>query len=528
MKKVLIMMMCVIMVVCFMPTVAMAGEGDNPTVDVGTFDDLKTALKNAGAAHSGNTTINITADIEVPDGATWDPIYVDGYNGAGVVTVNGNNHTISGLKAPLFLGGYAGKSGIVINGLTIDDFNFEGLSWKDSLGKDYVGLGAFISNVDSMAIISLTDCHLINSNINSTGDTRVGGLIGWTAGYNNPNDGPVDTYINVTNCSVENTNITAAGAVGAIIGHAGNNPATYHTIQGCTVTGCTLYSTDNGGWRVGVVVGTANVGQVTIEGITESGNTLTQTGKTAPEHSNLYGRFVPGNTGFMVIDGTIITDVSALDPVAMVDGVYYGTLADAINKAGDNGTIKLLKDATFDWGGNSYGNSGALVLRNKVIKGATGTETITFKGYGSANPIKDLTLSNIIVKDETVGDNESAWEHGYLEFDNLQADGVTFVDSIQTNGSCTLNNCTFNNTVNGWYHAWVNSGSSTFTNCVFKGTRAVKIHEAYGSEVSSVTVDECVFGPLSEKPGVVIGDLNNDTTVTSLDKGTQPFVVCDG
>ena len=55
---------------------------------------------------------------------------------------------------------------------------------------------------------------------------------------------------------------------------------------------------------MGVVVGTANVGELTINNITESGNTLTQTGKTAPAgQSNLYGRFVPGATGKLIIDG---------------------------------------------------------------------------------------------------------------------------------------------------------------------------------------------------------------------------------
>ena len=58
-------------------------------------------------------------------------------------------------------------------------------------------------------------------------------------------------------------------------------------------------------WKIeiGVVVGTANVGKLTIKNITESGNTITQTGKDAPKHSNLYGRFVPGTTGELVIDG---------------------------------------------------------------------------------------------------------------------------------------------------------------------------------------------------------------------------------
>ena len=68
-----------------------------------------------------------------------------------------------------------------------------------------------------------------------------------------------------------------------------------------------LTSTDDGGWRVGVVVGTANVGEVTITGTTSSGNTLTQTGKTAPAgQSELYGRFVPGDTGKLTINRTAV------------------------------------------------------------------------------------------------------------------------------------------------------------------------------------------------------------------------------
>lgn len=89
------------------------------------------------------------------------------------------------------------------------------------------GIGAFINNVDSMPKIELDNCHLTNSAITSTGGARVGGLIGWTSGYNNPNDGPVDTYITVKNCSVENTEITAKGSVGGIIGHAGWQPRNF-------------------------------------------------------------------------------------------------------------------------------------------------------------------------------------------------------------------------------------------------------------------------------------------------------------
>ena len=269
-------------------------RGTKPVVM--TTAELRATLTAFTSAGSGDNVIEIGKDIVLKEGETWVPAKVDGYHGAGVVTVLGNGHKISGLNAPLFAGGFAGNSGIVVKDLTLD-----GVKINDATSDQ--GIGAFVCNVDSMPKIELDNCHLTNSGMISTGGARVGGLIGWTSGYNKPDDGPVDTYIKITKCSVEGCTISAKGSVGGIIGHAGSNPATFHTISDCTVKNCVLTSTADGGWRVGVVVGTANVGKLTINNITESGNTVTQTGKTAPEHSNLYGRFVPGNDGKLVIDG---------------------------------------------------------------------------------------------------------------------------------------------------------------------------------------------------------------------------------
>ena len=269
-------------------------RGTKPVVM--TTAELRATLTAFTSAGSGDNVIEIGKDIVLKEGETWVPVKVDGYHGAGVVTVLGNGHKISGLNAPLFAGGFAGNSGIVVKDLTLD-----GVKINDATSTQ--GIGAFVCNVDSMPTIELDNCHLTNSEMISTGGARVGGLIGWTSGYNNLNDGPVDTYIKITKCSVEGCTISAKGSVGGIIGHAGSNPATYHTISDCSVKNCDLTSTDDDDWRVGVVVGTANVGKLTINKITESGNTITQTGKTAPGHSNLYGRFVPGTTGKLVIDG---------------------------------------------------------------------------------------------------------------------------------------------------------------------------------------------------------------------------------
>lgn len=269
-------------------------RGDKPVAM--TAAELQAYITAFTSAGSGDNVIEIRKDIVLKEGETWTPAKVDGYHGAGVVTVLGNGHKISGLNAPLFAGGFAGNSGIIVKDLTLD-----GVKINDATSDQ--GIGAFVCNVDSMPKIELDNCHLTNSEMISTGGARVGGLIGWTSGYNKPDDGPVNTYINITKCSVEGCKISAKGSVGGIIGHAGCNPATFHTISDCSVKNCVLTSTDDGGWRVGVVVGTANVGELTINNITQSGNTITQTGKTAPKHSNLYGRFVPGTTGKLVIDG---------------------------------------------------------------------------------------------------------------------------------------------------------------------------------------------------------------------------------
>ena len=387
-RRLLSAFLAVMMVLTMAPVAFAAEEAGNGDTLKKLFTDVK-----AGESGSGNVTVTIDKDYDLTD-YDWTALTVDGYNGAGIVTVEGNNHTITGLNTSLFAGGFAGTSGIVIKDLTLDNVSIE-----DTANEQ--GIGAFINNVDSMPKIELNNCHLTDSTITSTGGARVGGLIGWTSGYNKQDDGPVDTYITVTNCSVENTKITAAGSVGGIIGHAGANPATFHTFENNTITNCTLNSTDNGDWRVGVVVGTANVGEVALNNTTESGNTVTQTGKTAPAgQSNLYGRFVPGTTGKLVIDGTAVFDSSI---VAVVDNKGYKTLADAVAAAQGGATVKLLKDVTED-----------------VVIPAGKTITLDLNGKKLTN-IRDNTITN----------------HGKIEIIDKTGKGV--VDNI-TNAKTAITN----------------------------------------------------------------------------------------
>ena len=320
----------------------------------------------AAANKTGDTVIELLDDINMT-GKSWTPVSVDGYNGQGVITLNGNGKTITGLSAPLFAGGFAGKSGIVIKYLTIADANI-----NDTTNTQ--GIGAFINCVDSMTRIELDNCHLKNSKIVSTGGARVGGLIGWTSGYNNPNNGPVDTKVTLTNCSVENVTIEANGSVGGLIGHAGANPATYHTITGCTVKDSTLKCAETEkSWRVGGLVGTANVGQITVDAASSaSGNTLKQNSSASEEASDkILGRDAVNDTGLVIVDNKVVAAGTAYgdivnknanevlvevskgrwmkpnaNTVAMIGAREYPTLPDAITAAKDGDTIKLLKDVT--------------------------------------------------------------------------------------------------------------------------------------------------------------------------------------
>lgn len=188
--------------------------------------------------------------------------------------------------------------------------------------------------------------------------------------------------------------------------------------------------------------------------------------------------------------------------------------------------IAVNGDLTYDWGSESYENSKALNMKGKIFLGANDAASITFAGYGSANPIVDATFRNITIKDSTVGDNEASWEHGYLEFKNLTAVNVTFANSIMMEGDfATFKNCSFNSNKDGEYAVWVANGDATFEGCTFTGPRGVKVHEAYGSEVGTVVIDNNTFAGLTQKPGVAIGTVNAATTIkitNNVFAATQP------
>lgn len=278
---------------------------DQVTAKVDTYQALKDAI---GFLDKTDLTLDITADVTVPKGKTWTPISVDGSQGNGTLTINGNGHKIVGLNAPLVANTWAGKSNCIIKGLTLENAN---IVVDENDANRNVGVGAFIGQPCASQIITLENCNLVNSTVK--GGHWAGGLIGVSGGYNGT-DGPVFENVTIKNCSVTGSTIESKGSVGAIIGHAAWDSATRVDITGCTVTGNTVKSTGSSNDKAGSLMGTvgcAGSNQVNsdlephaepgvfVTNCTVKDNNVTSNTTTITE---VYGR--QGSTGGkLVVDG---------------------------------------------------------------------------------------------------------------------------------------------------------------------------------------------------------------------------------
>ena len=462
-------------------------KDENGNLIVNSLETLEAALKTAGAAGAGDTTIVFAENAQLNmTGAEWTPIKVDGYNGADIVTIEGNGAVITGLKAPLFAGGFAGGSGIVIKDLTIKD--------SQIVSTNTIGSGAFIESVDSMAKIELTNCHLLDSTVTGGAGSRTGGLIGWTAGYNNVNDGPVKTYVTIDGCSVIGCTITCDGSVGGMNGHAGNNAWTYTTIKNCTVQGNTLASTDDGEWRVGVVVGTANVGEVTISNITESNNTLTQTGKTAPEGEkrNYYGRFVPGTTGKLTIDGEEVVIINSAENLEKV--IENAQAGDTITIASDitlTETVTIPAGVTFN--GNGKQINGTLVAGGDITF-AGHTKVTAFSAGFNGN---EITINEGACLEITGGGRSTMGYNNTFNITGTITDAKS-VDKAKIQPSLIMPAGISITGGNGLElnikDAYVQLGSTTSKNSAANGTFTINIENSIAEFTSQLTFAEPTSG----------------------------------
>ena len=300
-------------------------ESDTGVINVTNADELEQALlKAADPTYEGDLTINIMNNIDMSN-KDWTPILLATENSSATITVNGNGKYISGLNAPLFAGGVRSQQGeeiLIITDLTIKDSHIE--------STNTMGNGALIECVAGLQSVIIENCHLVDSTLTSNTidangkekGTRTGGLIGWTAAGRDAEGNNIDTVVIVVDCSVEGSSITGYGTVGGIIGHAGYNASVLHNIANCSIENTTLRSTESPYKGVGTIVGTANIGEVYINGCTSSN--VTEIVESADSASNVeglpHGRVAIGSTGKLYIDDDG-------DIFEFVDGALNATLS---------------------------------------------------------------------------------------------------------------------------------------------------------------------------------------------------------
>lgn len=211
------------------------------------------------------------------------------------LVVRGNNHTIERITyetngdAGIFLTHLgAGKSA------TFTDIIIENTKLvSKSTGQNATGI--FVGMADAAKDITIENCKVRYSNIENTSGWT-GGFVGYTAGYNVVNNGPVYTTVTITNSDFQNNTITGTGSVGGFVGHAGGNPDTTTRMKNVLVLDNAINGANTN--KTGLIVGTAHVGTTIIDDYTIYGNTI-----LGSSSNNLYGRFIPGETGKLIIDG---------------------------------------------------------------------------------------------------------------------------------------------------------------------------------------------------------------------------------
>jgi len=251
----------------------------------------------------------------------------------------------------------------------------------------------------------------------------------------------------------------------------------------------------------------------------EKSGAIVLTGHMKETAGNEYMNLTASGISISVFATQLTSENDSFDNQYDKDATYYDALAttteelEAALVAGKK--IIGIKGTAVELAAESAGKNRD--MNGVTIVGASDDATLTVTGTGGG--LVNINLKNIKVVDSTFytsENGENAWEFTYLELGGINTFvNVAFDDGIMSDGPMsTFVDCTFSGHNNDssahgtttMYGAWVYSGKATFTDCYFSGTRGLKVCDQYAGEVSNVVVDACVFGPLSEKPGLAIDD----------------------
>ena len=209
--------------------------------------------------------------------------------------------------------------------------------------------------------------------------------------------------------------------------------------------------------------------------------------------------------------------------VAKIGNTYYTTLAEALANVADWTTIKLVADATLDYGArDAYGRD---TTTDIIIDGQGFTLTLNqtnsdWSSIGMKNANGKLTLKNMTINKSGKGATSGAWNtHAIIFSCNVEMNNVTVNNSVAVQNGATLKNVTINE-ANGYYGLWINGNGQSVTmnggeiNAT-NGGRGIKIADQYVSNVASVnlTVKDTVFN--TAKKAAILVSSTAGATITA-------------
>lgn len=173
-----------------------------------------------------------------------------------------------------------------------------------------------------------------------------------------------------------------------------------------------------------------------------------------------------------------------------------------------------------------------------TIEGAADTLTrISIKGTeaGEIRPYEgqQIVFKNLTLRGGTTTQSSETPTHrvgyfgvgGNVRFENCIIEGSL---QIRDGAEVAFVGCTFRSMGAEKYSVWVSDGSVSFRECEFYGYRALKLHEQpqYGYDVLGVSLTQCIFNDISQKPGIAIGDIVTNPEETVLSVAYCSFIGC--
>ncbi|MBQ3506870.1 MAG: hypothetical protein IJA89_08895 [Clostridia bacterium] len=198
---------------------------------------------------------------------------------------------------------------------------------------------------------------------------------------------------------------------------------------------------------------------------------------------------------------------------------------DSVNASmdGAKGDVRLVVDGNMPLAmGAAQTQLGGDELKSIVIEAANAGDAITVTGdvrtsIKLTNASATLTFKGLTFYDAYAG--SKSYITDYIHFAGVIAfEDCTFTHGIRlkADANMTFDGCTFVSPSEDRYSVWVEDGKATFEDCTFKGYRGMKIHEdpkTVTDDITTVSVNECLFDELSVKCGVAIGTVNANTVV---------------